>query len=82
MNEIRVGRKMELLPSCPALVVIGAEDKDIKPETSVALVEQLHADVHLYAGASHVGPLLGRRAVEIATSAESWLAFNITSITA
>ncbi|MDX1932156.1 MAG: alpha/beta hydrolase [Capsulimonadales bacterium] len=60
-------------PACPTLVVIGAEDTDIRPTTSVALADWAKADVLRYAGMSHVGPLLGRRAPEVAGTIVQWL---------
>ena len=56
-------------PACPTLVVIGSKDADIRPSTSLALAEWASADVLLYAGMSHVGPLLSRRAPEVAAEA-------------
>ena len=73
MNEM--GRGVELPnPTCPVLVVIGENDTDVSPETSLALATRLKADVHRYAKTSHVGPLLGKRAPEIAGAVEAWLA--------
>ena len=76
MNEL--GRGVELPnPTCPVLVVIGENDTDVSPDTSLALASQLRADVFRYAGTSHVGPLLGKRAPEIAEAVEGWLARNL-----
>ncbi len=61
-------------PSCPVLVVIGEDDKDISPNTSRAVAAWASADVFTYRGVSHVGPLLGRRAPEIARQVVDWLA--------
>lgn len=60
-------------PTCPTLVVISEKDTDIPPETSLALATRLHADVYRYVDMSHVGPLLGKRATEVAQATEHWL---------
>ena len=65
---VEVGR-----PACPVLVVIGREDDTIPPEASRRVAEALTADVHEYAGMSHVGPLLGKRAAEVASAVAAWL---------
>lgn len=61
-------------PTCPILVIIGTEDTDITPETSRKTADFLKADIKTYNKTSHVGPLLGHRAQEIATDTTSWLA--------
>ncbi|GMV37100.1 MAG: hypothetical protein AMXMBFR61_16080 [Fimbriimonadales bacterium] len=60
-------------PGCSVLVVIGREDDTIPPETSRRVAEAMAADVHEYAGMSHVGPLLGKRAAEVAGAVVAWL---------
>lgn len=72
MNSLREG--VEVPPfTCPSLVVIGAEDKDIAPSVSRAIAMRFKADMYEYAGMSHVGPLLGRRAAEVAEATADWL---------
>ncbi|MEP0765813.1 MAG: alpha/beta fold hydrolase [Fimbriimonadia bacterium] len=60
-------------PTCPVLVVIGREDDTIPPEVSRRVAEAMGADVHEYAGMSHVGPLLSKRAAEVAAAVAAWL---------
>ncbi len=61
-------------PVGPVLVVIGAKDTDISPQTSRNVAAWADADIHEYAGMSHVGPLLGKRAAEVAAAVVAWLA--------
>ncbi|MBB6048642.1 alpha/beta fold hydrolase [Armatimonas rosea] len=77
LNTLHAGVELPN-PSCPTLVVIGERDTDIPPETSVALATRLHADLHRYAGMSHVGPLLSTRAPEVAAATERWLTVATT----
>jgi pimeloyl-ACP methyl ester carboxylesterase len=72
LNEIRLGVEVRR-PTCPVLVVLGQADKDVTYSSGLALAQSLHADVHIYAGMSHVGPLLGRRAAEVACGVLAWL---------
>lgn len=59
-------------PQAPVLVVLGEMDTDVPLATGRAIAESYRADVQLYAGTSHVGPLLGRRASEVAKAVELW----------
>lgn len=59
-------------PSCPTLVVLGEKDSDIPHQSGLALAAWARADVHLYHGMSHVGPLLSRRAGEVARAVVGW----------
>ncbi len=72
MNTIHDGVPVRF-PGVPTLVVLGAEDTDIPLESGLALAHWAKADVQLYAGTSHIGPLYGRRAAEIATAVVRWL---------
>jgi pimeloyl-ACP methyl ester carboxylesterase len=60
-------------PACPVLVIASGDDRDVPCETSRALAGLLGADFQKIAGASHVGPLLGRSAAMIASHACDWL---------
>lgn len=60
-------------PTAPVLIVLGENDTDIPPATGLALAHWAGADVQQYARTSHVGPLLGRRAEEIADAVRRWL---------
>lgn len=71
MNELRRGIALRK-PGCPVLVMIGEKDADVPPEGSAKLAKALGADTVRLAGASHVGPLLGRRAPEAARLALLW----------
>ncbi|MCE7988331.1 MAG: alpha/beta fold hydrolase [Caldilinea sp. CFX5] len=59
-------------PTCPTLVVLGEQDTDIPYQTGLALATWAGADVLLYHGMSHVGPLLSRRAAEVARMVVTW----------
>ncbi len=59
-------------PAYPTLVVLGTEDTDIPYQSGLALAKWAGADVHLYHGMSHVGPLLSRRAEEVAQAIMLW----------
>ncbi len=72
LNTIQRGVKVQK-PFASVLVVIGKKDTDIPAATSLALAAWIDADVHLYTGTSHIGPLMGRRADEIAEAVRSWL---------
>lgn len=60
-------------PRCPVLVLASEFDADVPSWLSAALASQLGADLRTIAGASHVGPLLGRNAAEVARGAVAWL---------
>jgi len=72
VNEIRNGIPA-MKPKCPTLVVLGQGDTHIPYTDGLRLAEWAGADVHLYAGMSHVGPLVSTRATEVAESVLSWL---------
>jgi pimeloyl-ACP methyl ester carboxylesterase len=76
LNMVRQGVAARK-PVVPTLVIIGENDTDIAPELSLALARWANADVHQYARTSHIGPLFGKRAEEIATAAERWLRARI-----
>lgn len=59
-------------PTCPTLVVLGEQDTDISYQTGLALATWANADVLLFHGMSHVGPLLSRRAEEVAGMVVAW----------
>lgn len=61
-------------PTCPSLVVLSEQDTDIPYQTGLALAHWAQADVLLYRGMSHVGPLLSRRAEEVARTVLAWCA--------
>lgn len=59
-------------PFCPILSVIGQKDTDIPPKAQEASADRLGADILRYSGMSHVGPLLGTRSVQVATTVANW----------
>lgn len=59
-------------PNCPTLAVLSEQDHDIPYQDGLALAQWAHADVLLYHGMSHVGPLLSRRAQEVARTIITW----------
>lgn len=72
IREVRAGIKTAP-PQCPVLVIIGTDDTDILPSDSRATAAWAKADVFEYSATSHVGPLMGRRAKEIAEDATVWV---------
>ncbi|MEZ4614827.1 MAG: alpha/beta hydrolase [Caldilineaceae bacterium] len=59
-------------PQCPTLVILGTQDEDIPYQMGLQLATWANADVHLYRGMSHVGPLLSCRAEEVAHAVVNW----------
>lgn len=72
VNEIRRGIPAAK-PECPTLVVLGQADTDIPYGEGLKLAAWAQADVHLYPGMSHVGPLMSTRAESVATAVLEWL---------
>ena len=72
LRSIRAGIEV-MKPNVPVLVVIGEKDTDILPSSSQALAEWCSADTMRFASTSHVGPLMGRRATEIAEAVRRWI---------
>jgi len=60
-------------PACPVLCVVSDHDEDVPPAITRAMAEAWGADVLQTLSASHVGPLLGRGAADIAAQAVEWL---------
>lgn len=60
-------------PSCPALLVVSAVDDDAPPHISIEIAKHWQAERVETLATSHVGPLLGRQATQIATQAVAWL---------
>lgn len=60
-------------PSCPVLVIASDKDTDIPPDVSQRLAAWAGADFVEYREMSHVGPLLGRRARQVAQHTLGWL---------
>lgn len=66
-------------PNCPILVVISQNDTDILPETSRKLAEAYEATTLELPKTSHVGPLLGRSAPDVAKKVLSWIQTQLKS---
>lgn len=71
LNQIAAGIAIAP-PTCPTLVVLSEQDTDIPYSSGLALAAWAKADVVLYHGMSHVGPLLSRRAEEVARMVVTW----------
>jgi len=71
LNHIAAGITLPP-PTCPTLVVLSEQDTDIPYQSGLALAAWAKADVLLYHGMSHVGPLLSRRAEEVARTVVTW----------
>jgi pimeloyl-ACP methyl ester carboxylesterase len=61
------------VPSCPILVLASEHDADAPLATSLELAVSLGAESRVLRGASHVGPLLGRRGSVYAEETLVWL---------
>ncbi|HEX7770099.1 MAG TPA: alpha/beta fold hydrolase [Dokdonella sp.] len=72
LDEARAGVAIEA-PTCPVLVFASEHDTDVPVESSCLLAATLEADFEQVAGASHVGPLLGRSAARTAERVADWL---------
>ncbi len=72
MNEIRSGVNVSV-PACPILVVLGKRDTDVSPSSGREIARAYRADILEFAGMSHVGPLLGKRAKEVASLTRAWI---------
>lgn len=59
-------------PLVPTLVVVSREDTDVPPERGRNLAREWNADLIELSRTSHVGPLLGRRAGEVARMVSDW----------
>ena len=60
-------------PACPVLLVASAQDEDVPPAIAGAMAQAWDASLLRTPATSHVGPLLGKRAAEIAAQAVAWL---------
>ena len=60
-------------PVCPVLLIASARDEDVPPGIISAMSREWRADRLETLAPSHVGPLLGREAPEVARQAVAWL---------
>jgi len=72
MNALSAGVAAQK-PRCPTLVVLGEKDTDVPYATGLELARWASADVMLYRGMSHVGPLMSTRAHEVAKAVTLWI---------
>lgn len=72
LDEAYAGIEVEK-PVCTALLIASARDEDVPPEIIFAMAGEWQADRLETLASSHVGPLLGRAAPEVARQAVAWL---------
>lgn len=60
-------------PACPVLCIASQLDEDVPPALTAALALEWQADLLRASALSHVGPLLGRDAADVAAQALAWL---------
>jgi pimeloyl-ACP methyl ester carboxylesterase len=73
LNDARDGIAIES-PRCPVLLFASEADAEVPAAVTRALGVRFAADVRTLSGASHIGPLLGRKAADIAAEAAAWIA--------
>ena len=61
------------VPECPVLCIVSRQDDDVSPSATAALTQAWRADLIEADSDSHVGPLLGRAAVDLAARVAAWL---------
>lgn len=72
LEQARGGIAIEA-PACPLLVLASSDGDDVPPIVSRALAVRYAADHERLEGCSHLGPMLGTRAAEIAERSTQWL---------
>jgi len=72
MRELRGGGYEVRKPECHTLFVISGEDSDVLPDAQRAWAAAWQAATLELPAASHVGPLLGRAAPEVAERVVEW----------
>jgi len=60
-------------PTCPLLVVLGDKDTDVPNAVGKEMAVRYKGTRKVFPDMSHVGPLLGTRAEEVAAATISWL---------
>jgi pimeloyl-ACP methyl ester carboxylesterase len=76
MNAARAGVAAQA-PRCPVLVMASELDDDVPVAASAAMAAAWGATLVRLAGASHVGPLLGRDAARHAEVAVAWIEASV-----
>jgi pimeloyl-ACP methyl ester carboxylesterase len=72
INQILAGIPVEK-PKCRVLAILAEADTDIPHATGLALAKWAGADVKSYPKMSHVGPLVSRKAKQVARFAADWI---------
>jgi pimeloyl-ACP methyl ester carboxylesterase len=72
MRELANGVKVEK-PKCPVLIILSDKDTDVPHKYGLELAKLWGADVKVFEGMSHVGPLLSTRAEEVAKYVVQWM---------
>lgn len=72
MRTAHAGVEVER-PACPVLCIASQLDEDVPPALTTALALEWQADLLRASALSHVGPLLGRDAADVAAQALAWL---------
>jgi pimeloyl-ACP methyl ester carboxylesterase len=62
------------VPQCPVLVIASELDEDVPADVTATVAEAWSARLVRLPGSTHVGPLLGRGAADVAGRAAAWLA--------
>jgi pimeloyl-ACP methyl ester carboxylesterase len=60
-------------PQCPVLVIASELDEDVPEEVTAAVAEAWNASLLRLPGSTHVGPLLGRDAANVAAQVVGWI---------
>jgi len=76
LDEISKGIPVDP-PKTPTLIVLGDKDTDVPNSVGKEMATRYGGEVRVYEGMSHVGPLLGKRAPEVAKDVLKWLDTNI-----
>ncbi|UNK50671.1 alpha/beta fold hydrolase [Lysobacter sp. S4-A87] len=61
------------IPECPVLLVASELDEDVPAAVTAALAGAWNASLLRLPGSTHVGPLLGRDAADVAAQVVAWL---------
>ena len=64
-------------PSCPTLFVVSLDDQDVPPDQQLEWAAAWEASTLTYPGMSHVGPLLGTAASDVAHAVAEWVETTI-----
>lgn len=78
LEQARCGIAVNV-PTCPLLVLASADGDEVPAMVSRALAVRFSADLEPLEACSHVGPLLGTRAADIAARTAQWLLRKTTS---